>query len=241
MERQLDFRSLWHVIHKNLGRILAVAVVSSAAAGATSKYLVAKTYTATATLMVVTNGQAAVDYNTLLLDLNQVQTFAQLVETQTVLSTVSRRLGGTVPSQKLSQEITSTAIPNTELFTITARGASAEGAATLANTAAIVTSDLIKSLMKSRAVRIADPAVPPLQPTSPRTVLNVVIALVLGLVAGVTWAFVRDAMDVTFHTEDQVSQVLGLPTIGVIPMIRERDRATQNKGVTRVGASTNNR
>jgi capsular exopolysaccharide synthesis family protein len=71
----------------------------------------------------------------------------------------------------------------------------------------------------------ARPAEGPSKPEKPR---YMAMALVLGLILGGALALVRDWMDVTLRSPEEVSAVLGVPVVGVIPsMYRERNGAAR--------------
>jgi capsular exopolysaccharide synthesis family protein len=72
-------------------------------------------------------------------------------------------------------------------------------------------------------VRIVDRALVPGQafiPSYPRTMMN---GLILGLSAGILLAFVRDHMDRSLRTIEQVEKLLHLPALGVIPAVGPND------------------
>jgi len=72
------------------------------------------------------------------------------------------------------------------------------------------------------SVRVVDPAIRPGGPIRPRTRLNVLLGLVLGGMLGVGIAFLREYLDETIHTrEDVQAATLGAPVLGMIPRIRE--------------------
>jgi capsular exopolysaccharide synthesis family protein len=71
----------------------------------------------------------------------------------------------------------------------------------------------------SNLLTIIEPAVAPAAPSSPRTLLNVVLAAVLGLLAAVGIAFLAEYLDDTVTSADDVQEVAGLPTLGVIPVM----------------------
>jgi capsular exopolysaccharide synthesis family protein len=73
---------------------------------------------------------------------------------------------------------------------------------------------------------VIDPAVPATDPASPKPLVNLLAAVVVGLLAGVGLAFVRDQLDDSLKTPEQVSAVLGLPTLASIARMEglsERD------------------
>jgi succinoglycan biosynthesis transport protein ExoP len=72
----------------------------------------------------------------------------------------------------------------------------------------------------SNLLTVVEPAVPPSGPSSPRTLLNIILAAVLGLLAAVGIAFLVEYLDDSVTSSDEVEEVTGLPTLGVIPVMR---------------------
>lgn len=66
-------------------------------------------------------------------------------------------------------------------------------------------------------VRAIDPAERPESPVSPRPLLNLAVAVFLGLFAGVGAAFVLEFMDTTVKSEDELERLAGAPVLGRIP------------------------
>jgi tyrosine-protein kinase Etk/Wzc len=86
------------------------------------------------------------------------------------------------------------------------------------------------------SVRIVDPAILPTQAVRPRTVLNLILALILGGMLGVGVAFTREYMDETVHTREDVSHAArGAPVLGMIPRIRQATTNVRGAGVAAPG------
>ncbi len=88
----------------------------------------------------------------------------------------------------------------------------------------------ISRLLQNNNVRILDRALVPEVPIMPRVPLNLAIGVLLGLVAGVALAFLREAIDSTVKTQEDVEEGLGMTFLGVIPTIKET-REGPDKGV----------
>ena len=67
---------------------------------------------------------------------------------------------------------------------------------------------------------LADPAVPPEAPSSPRVLLNTLLAALVGLLLAVGIAFLVEYLDDTLKSPDDVAEVAGLPTLGVIARVK---------------------
>jgi chain length determinant protein EpsF len=61
------------------------------------------------------------------------------------------------------------------------------------------------------------PAVAPLLPSSPRIVRNFVLALVLGTILAFMVAVLLEYVDRRVRTDDEITEVLGLPLLGTLP------------------------
>ena len=60
-------------------------------------------------------------------------------------------------------------------------------------------------------------AVPPIVPSSPKVVRNVLLSIVFGLALAIAAAMLLEFVDRRVHTVDEVSELLGLPLLGVLP------------------------
>jgi len=79
----------------------------------------------------------------------------------------------------------------------------------------------IAQAVEDPSVRVVDPAIRPTEPIKPRTLLNLVLALVLGTMVGTGAAILRDSMDTTVHTREDIQEATGgVPVLGLIPRIR---------------------
>ncbi len=76
-------------------------------------------------------------------------------------------------------------------------------------------------------IRVLDPATATPAPYKPRKQLNLLIGLLAGLLAGVGLCFLHEHLDNTLKTESDVSDHLGLPTLGLVP---------RQKGPIKIGA-----
>ena len=88
----------------------------------------------------------------------------------------------------------------------------------------------IVAAVQDPSVRIIDPAIVPFKPISPNKPLSFVIALILGLALGGAVAFMRENLDTTIHTREELQSESGaVPVLGMIPRIREPAAATNGK------------
>jgi len=72
--------------------------------------------------------------------------------------------------------------------------------------------------LKTSGISIVDKAEIPKAPVSPRKVLNLLLALILGLSGGVGLCFLLDYLDNTVKGPEEVEKMTGLPSLGVVPL-----------------------
>ena len=71
----------------------------------------------------------------------------------------------------------------------------------------------------SNNISLVDRATPPGGPSSPNLPLNLMLALTMGLTLGIIGAFLIEALDDRLTSPDDVESKLGIPALGVIPML----------------------
>jgi succinoglycan biosynthesis transport protein ExoP len=75
----------------------------------------------------------------------------------------------------------------------------------------------ISSALQSSNIRVVDPAMIPAYPSRPAKARNVGLAFLVGLVGGVGLALLREYMDNTVKTPDDIETVSRLPSLAVVP------------------------
>jgi polysaccharide biosynthesis transport protein len=76
------------------------------------------------------------------------------------------------------------------------------------------------STSAANQLTVVEPAVPSSEPSSPKIVLNVLIALLLGGLLGIGGAFLIDYLDDSIKSADDLERATGLAMLGTIPKMR---------------------
>ncbi|TCL36062.1 polysaccharide chain length determinant protein (PEP-CTERM system associated) [Anaerospora hongkongensis] len=95
----------------------------------------------------------------------------------------------------------------------------------------------ISEVMQPTDVQVIDAANLPEKPISPKKLLNVVIAAILGLFVGTGAAFVLEYMNKTVRTAEDVRQYLDLPVLGSIPNFDSEFQETKQSLWSRITQS----
>lgn len=150
-------------------------------------------------------------------------TMTETVETRPVAEAVIRRLDLSVTPNDLLQNLRVEQLPSTQIIEVSYEGASPEGAQQVANAVGEEFSGRVAELSEdvyAVTATIVEPAVTPQEPVSPQPLRNGLLALALGTILGVGLAFLLERLDDSWRSPEEVEQISGVPTFGVIPEFR---------------------
>jgi capsular exopolysaccharide synthesis family protein len=85
----------------------------------------------------------------------------------------------------------------------------------------------IASGLKSSNIRIVDPALVPTTPARPAKTRNIALAFLIGLVGGIGLALLREYLDNTVKTPDDVETLARLPSLAVVPAFHDDGVSTK--------------
>ena len=82
----------------------------------------------------------------------------------------------------------------------------------------------IGEAMKTSSAKLVSPAIPPEEPIRPKTKLNLVMGLIVGLMCGSGIAFLLEYFDVSIKSTEEARQITGFAALGIIPLIKNRKK-----------------
>ncbi len=165
------------------------------------------------------------------------QTVADLVNTRPVAEAVIDRLDLEVSPEGFLENLGVEPVANTQTIQVSYTDPDPEQAQEIANTVGDVFSEQVSEVSPSAnaiTATVWEQAVAPDEPVSPDPVRNGALALVLGLMLGVGLAFLLEYLDDSWRSPEEVEQISGVPTFGIIPEFKvpkevKKDRAKKTK------------
>jgi capsular polysaccharide biosynthesis protein len=227
MEETISLRELFYTLRKRMWMILSFAIVASLVSGIYSFYFMTPIYSSSTQLLVNKEKKETVySIGEIQSDLQLMNTYNVIIKSPAILDIVAKDLDLGQTSEELNRKITVGSEKDSQVLNITVQDADPQVATDIANTTAKVFQDEIVKIMSVDNVSILAKAKTKENPSpiKPQPVLNIAIALVVGLMAGVGLAFLLEYLDNTIKNEMDVEKVLGLPVLGAINTIGEKDK-----------------
>jgi capsular polysaccharide biosynthesis protein len=223
---EIDLRQLFQVLRRRLVLLIAIPVIAGLVAGVVSTFLLDPVYSAETTLWVIKNDSSQLNYNDLLLSRNLTKTYSEVATSRAVMADVISTLAlSTYTVTQLQAKVTVTPVKDTEIIAFVVEDKDPAQAALIANAVADSFKKQIRDFMQVENVAVVDRAMIPTSPVKPRKLMNVAVAVVLGAMAAVGIVLLMEYLDTTLKTQDDVSRHLGLPVLGLIPVITAGETA----------------
>lgn len=228
MEETVSLDEIFQLLKKKLALIISMLILGTIISTVVTLFVITPKYSATTQLVVQTKGSDSnINTDKINSNLLLINTYKDLVKSKAVTEKTKDQLvkdGMTGISEDfLSHAISVEQNQNSQLFSIKAVTTDPIKSATIANTVSEIFQQEAVVMTDTDKVSIASKAIPNNQPISPNKKVNIAIGAVLGLIVGVMLALLSELFNRTVKTEDYLSDKLGLPVLGIIPLMSDRE------------------
>ena len=226
MEETISLQDLFKVLKKRFLLIVSITVAAMAIAAIISFYFITPIYQASTQILVnqKASEQPTIQTQDIQTNLQLINTYNVIIKSPAILSKVIENLDLDMTPGQLTEKITVTNANDSQVVNVSVQDEEAFRAVDIANTTATVFQNEIKTLMNVDNVNVLSPAVLPENPSpvKPNKMLNIAIAMVIGLMVGVGLSFLLEYLDTTIKSEQDVEEILDLPIIGLVSPIPDK-------------------
>ncbi|MDF9760397.1 capsular polysaccharide biosynthesis protein [Peribacillus simplex] len=222
MEETISIKDIFKTLKKRWKLIMLLTLIAALISGTISYFVLTPVYqTSTQILVNQKQSENQLDSSQIRSNIDMINTYSVIIKSPAILEKVIDELELDQSVDQLSEKITINSQENSQVFSLTVQDSNPTKAVEIANKVSATFQKEIKDIMNVDNVSILakaeikdNPA-----PVKPNPVLNIAIAVVVGLMAGVGLAFLLEYMDNTIKDEDDIEKLLELPILGSIQKI----------------------
>ncbi len=226
-EKEIDLRVIFSIIKRNLIMIIIFILVFGAGFYAYSRFFIPKKYSASATLIVNNkdSDRNAVNYTEITAAQNLADVYAIIIKSETVLQQVIDDLNLDMTYSELKNTISVDPVNNTQVIQVSMTHTDADYAKEVIADLVEVAPPIIADKVDAGSVKVIDEAKISNEgnPVSPNSKRNALIGALVGLVLALVIVFLKEFLNNTFKTEDDIINSLNVPLIGIIPRVEEKE------------------
>ena len=229
---EITLPQLMKLLKKNLFAIIACTLAAGIVAFGVAEFVIEKDYVSTVKLYVFTPTSSANNENDNMNALNYAQkvvnTYIEMLETNSFLSGVEKGAGVSMPLENFKKTVKFDTLNETEVFEASVTAHSPEEAKKIADAISSLAPSTIAKFKEGASLKIVDPANYPDKPSSPKVTQDTVIGLLLGFVISVCYFILRNQFDLRIKSEEDVTEKYNLPVLACIPAFN-KEFAKQKK------------
>ncbi len=232
MEETISLKELYETLRKRIWLIISITVLATLISGIISYFVITPIYSASTQLLVNQEKTDQPIYNSteIQTNLQLINTYNVIMKSPAILDLVKRDLDLKMSVDQLNSKITVGSEKDSQVVSVTVQDADPYVARDIANSVATTFQNKISDIMKVDNVSILAKAdVKANQaPIKPNKLLNMAIALVVGLMIGVGISFLLEYLDNTLKTEQDIEKLLELPVLGSISTMDSEKKKVKN-------------
>lgn len=224
MEETISIKDIFKTLKKSWKLIMLLTLIAALISGSISYFLLTPVYQSSTQILVnQKQTENQLDSTQIQSNIDMINTYSVIIKSPAILEKVIDELELDQSVEQLSEKITINSQENSQVFSLTVQDSNPTKAVEIANTVSSIFQKEIKDIMNVDNVSILAKAEIKENPTpvKPSPILNIAIAVVVGLMAGIGLAFLLEYMDNTIRDEKDIEKLLDLPLLGSIPKISQ--------------------
>ncbi len=220
-EIEIDLGALFHAILSRLHIVILFAVMIALLAFIGTRMLITPKYTSETKVYVLnkSNSESGVTNSDLQAGTYLTNDYAALVKSRKVMEETISQLGlENTTAEALMKKVSVETATDSRIMTIKVTDTDPKEAQEIANAVRECASTQITEIMDADAVNTVEEANLPENPSSPNTKKNMLLGAVIGALLAIVIIVIRQLMDDTICTKEDIEKYLGLSTLALIPI-----------------------
>lgn len=219
---EIDLRSLINMFFTRIKLIALIVAIFGVSFFLFSKFAITPLYTTNFTMYVNSN-KTVVSENISINEMNTatmlVNVYVEMIKSDNILSEVAQQTNLGYTAKDIKAMIGATAVNETPIMQVNVTNPNPAYAIMIANAIADIAPEKITEFMDGSSVKIIDRPKLPEYPSSPNVTKNTAIGLVLGFIVSCGLILLMEILDTRIKSEEELTKLLDIPVIGVIPEI----------------------
>jgi len=222
-EIEIDLQRLFRALLGNGWIIALAAVICAVIAFAGTFFLITPKYESSAMFYVnnsslsLGDASLSIDSGDISASRNLVKSYIVILNTRESLNDVIDYAGVDRTYAQVRSMISAAAVDNTEIFRVVVTGTDPVEAEKIANAIAYILPKRIASIIEGTSAKVVESAVVPSRPSSPSYTRNTLLGFVVGLMLAAVVIVIRELMDITIRTEEDIAQSCSHPVLTSVP------------------------
>ena len=223
---ELDLKELFEIFWSKKLHIILIVLILMVIGLIYTIGFTTPMYTSSTTLVLATAGNNqeqsqetnSITTNDVTLNSKLVSTYSELVKSKNVLRQVISNLNIDVKEETLRQNVTVTAVKDTELIEISVTNQNPTYSAKIANEIAKVFTEKVAEIYNINNVHIVDEAEVANSPSNINHARDILIFAFIGIVIAAMYVLIANMLDTTIKTQEDIEKLYKLPVLVAIPI-----------------------
>ncbi|MEH6889064.1 Wzz/FepE/Etk N-terminal domain-containing protein [Bacillus sp. JJ864] len=233
MEETISLKELFQVLRKRFAMILTITFGAAIISAIVSFFFMTPIYQSSTQILVNQKKQegAMIQAGEVQTNIQLTNTYKVIIKSPVILDQVKEKLGLNITTQELSNKIEVANEKDSQVVTVKAQDKDPKVARDIANaTAEIFKVEVAKIMSVDNVTILSKAEVAEYQaPIKPQPMLNIMLALLVGLMASVGLVFLLEYLDNTIKKEEDVEKLLGLPVLGIVARMDEEEVGNKSR------------
>jgi capsular polysaccharide biosynthesis protein len=240
---EISLMEIFQTLKKRIWLIISITSIAAIASAIISFFVLTPIYQSSTQILVnqANNEQAKYNVSDIQTNIQLINTYNVIIKSPAIIDKVIEELKIDRSYGQLNGQISVASQNDSQVVSITVEDSDPELAANIANTTATVFQREIVKIMNVNNVSILAKAVVGDNPSpiKPQPMLNIAIAIVVGLMIGVGIAFLLEYLDNTIKSEQDIGRILDIPVLGTVTVINlesEENKRMQPAFAAKIGS-----